>query len=141
MTYFRSAEALKFDELEKLISLLPPPEAEKDTSAAPQSLTTARLPFLANGASYLLKLPPEYQHTRPYPMLVVLPNGGEKLSEALERLGDWPSRHGFIVAVIDWAAAFHPAFAADVASRFRPSVPSGQRRRRQLRPRYGRHAT
>ncbi len=110
LTYFRSTEALPFDELEKLISLLPPPEAEKDISTSPQSLTTPRLPFLDGGASYLLKLPPEYQHTRPYPMLVVLPNAGEKPSETLQRLGDWPSRYGFIVAVIDWAPAFGAAY-------------------------------
>ncbi len=95
-------DALPFDELEKLISLLPPPEAEQNLTQTPVEMKTPRLPGQVNGVRYLLKLPPEYQHHRPYPLLLVFPNGGERMEACLKRFGDLPGKNGYIVAVMDW---------------------------------------
>jgi pimeloyl-ACP methyl ester carboxylesterase len=108
--YNADPEALPFDELEKLISLLPPPEAEKDTSTTAADKTTGPLPGTASGARYLLKLPPEYRHGRAYPLLIILPEGGERPADVLKRFGDLPSRHGFIVAVLDWSTGFKATY-------------------------------
>jgi len=102
VNYEKDPDSLKFDELDRLISLLPPPDAEKEISAAVMSKKTGALAELSGGANYLLKLPPEYQHGRAYPLLIVLPKGGERMADALRRLGDYPAKHGLIVAVADW---------------------------------------
>lgn len=128
--YIAETDALKFDELEMLISLLPPPEAERirsnfalgrwlsgwlSTTAleSQKSLSnsmldrkTGPLPGAPTGVSYLLRLPPEYQHGRAYPLLIALPAANERPSEALRRLGDHPGKHGYIVAVVDWQVGF-----------------------------------
>ena len=69
-----------------------------------------KLSSLGLGVNYLLKLPPEYQHTRSYPLLIVLPNGGQKPADMLKKLGDMPAKYGFIVAVVDWATGFGTAY-------------------------------
>jgi pimeloyl-ACP methyl ester carboxylesterase len=94
--YEQDADALPFDELDKLISLLPPPNAETDLSKGPVEKKTAQ------GMNYLVQLPPEYQHGRPYPLLLVLPKGGERMAAALNKLGDLPGKNGYIVAAVDW---------------------------------------
>ena len=104
-------QALPFDELEKLISLLPPPEALKEISYLPVEMKTGAIPGLIGGVNYFLHLPPEYQHGRAYPLLIVLPGGGERPNEALKRFGDLPGRNGYIVAVLDWTAAFKATYA------------------------------
>ena len=104
LTYIgNTPDALPFDELEKLISLLPPPDAETGLSNAAMTKNVA-------GARYLLKLPPEYRHTRAYPLLIVLPEGGDTPVDTLKRLGDLPARYGMIVAVVDWSAGFNAAY-------------------------------
>lgn len=95
-TYESDTDALPFDELEKLISLLPPPDAEKNLSQTPMQMMQPR------GVRYLLQLPPEYQHNRPYPLLLAFPNGGERVEQCLKRLGDLPGKNGHIVVVMDW---------------------------------------
>ncbi len=100
-----SVNALPFDELEKLISLLPPPEAEKTIS------TTAVTKKTFAGTSYLLKLPPEYRHTRSYPLLMVLPEVGDAPDKVLQRLGDLPARYGMIVAIVDWSVGANAPYS------------------------------
>ena len=97
-SYFRDTDALPFDELQKLISLLPPPDADK-------VIPTSEVTRTVGSVSYLLKLPPEYQHTRPYPLLIALPQAGQKPADVLKLLGDMPGKHGYIVAVVDWGRA------------------------------------
>lgn len=100
--YELDKDALPFDELEKLISLLPPPDAEKNLTQSPMQLKTPRLPGRADGIRYLVQLPPEYQHNRPYPLLLAFPQGGENMAKCLERFKDLPGKNGYIVAVVDW---------------------------------------
>jgi pimeloyl-ACP methyl ester carboxylesterase len=100
--YEQEADALSFDELEKLISVLPPPEADKEITTGPVLKTTGPVPGYTTGVKYLLQLPPEYRHGRPYPLLLVLPNGNERMADTLKRFGDLPGRHGYILAAVDW---------------------------------------
>jgi pimeloyl-ACP methyl ester carboxylesterase len=104
--YERDAQAIAFDELEKLISLLPPPEAEKDLSPNPVEKRTGAVPGVPSGVNYVLQLPPEYQHGRAYPLLILLPHGGERPADMLkgkrQKLADLAARYGFIIAIADW---------------------------------------
>jgi pimeloyl-ACP methyl ester carboxylesterase len=109
--YLKADYALPYDELEKLVSLIPPPEAPQ---ALPTGTATVNLPPTVQspmGASFLLRLPEEYQPGRSYPLLILLPDpdmdrGPQAL---LQRFGDLPSRHGYIVAAVQW---WNPAVAA-----------------------------
>ncbi|MCE9534237.1 MAG: hypothetical protein K8T89_24420, partial [Planctomycetes bacterium] len=108
--YQKDKDTLPFDELEKLISLLPPPEAEKEIPTGPVTRNSGPLPSTTVGVSYLLQLPPEYQHGRSYPLLIILGQGGERPSDTLKKFGDLPARYGFIVAVLEWGAGFESSY-------------------------------
>jgi len=102
--YLKGEYALKYDDLEKLVSLIPPPEQPevlpKDTVSVNLSPTVAS-PL---GANFLLRLPDEYQPGRSYPLLVLLPDPYQDKSAKgiLDRFGDLPSRHGYIVVAMQW---------------------------------------
>jgi hypothetical protein len=100
--YEQDKSALPFDELEKLISLLPPPDAEKNLSQSPMELKSPRLPGQTDGVRYVVQLPPEYQHNRPYPLLLAFPKGGERTNVCVDRLKDLAGKNGYILAVMDW---------------------------------------
>ncbi len=103
--YTRKSEALPYDVLEKLISLLPPPDRkpEDDVLSGPQDKNSGELPNFAKGINYTLELPPEYQSGRSYPLLVLLGDAGEKPSAFLKRLKGLAAKSGYIVAVPDWS--------------------------------------
>jgi pimeloyl-ACP methyl ester carboxylesterase len=102
--YLAADYALAYDELEKLVSLIPPPDAPE---TVPTGLTTVKLPPSVQnpiGVTFLLRLPDEYQPGRSYPLLLLLPDpdmdrGAQAL---LDRFADLPSRHGYIVAAVQW---------------------------------------
>jgi len=104
--YQKDTEALPFDEMEMLISLLPPPDADKEIAYEPTMKKTGVIPEISASVSYLLQVPPEYQHGRPYPLLLILPESGETPRAALKKFNDLPARFGVIVAVFDWASGF-----------------------------------
>jgi pimeloyl-ACP methyl ester carboxylesterase len=102
---------LEFDELGQLISLLPPCEADDDLPAKAQMRQSGAIPGLREGVEYLLKLPPEYQPGRAYPLFVILPDGGQKPEEILTKgFGDLPARNGYIVAVLNWHRGIRDKF-------------------------------
>lgn len=103
-SYLEGPNALAYDELEKLVSLLPPPDAPE---TLPKGVAREKLlPTVAypNGVDFLLKLPDEYQPGRSYPVVIGLPDPDIDRGPAafLERFGDLPSRHGYILAVPEW---------------------------------------
>jgi predicted esterase len=95
--------ALAFDELAQLISLLPPPEPEAKLDKPILELETKE-PALRRkgGIPYVLQLPPEYRHSRSYPVLFVLHNAGEKPAEFLEKWSELATAHGFMLVAPDW---------------------------------------
>jgi pimeloyl-ACP methyl ester carboxylesterase len=102
---------LEFDELAQLISLLPPCEADDDLPAKAQTRKSGSLPGLREGVEYLVQLPPEYQPGRAYPLLVILPDGGQKPEDLLLKgFGDLPARNGYIVAALNWHRGIRDKF-------------------------------
>ena len=100
--YTKLPDALPFDELEKLVSLLPPPDAPATLPSGPAPMSLPKSFEFPKGAEFLLKLPDEYSPGRPYPLLVLLPDGFEKPEEMLRQFGETTSSHGYIVAVLKW---------------------------------------
>ncbi|HVK09937.1 MAG TPA: hypothetical protein VM597_14300 [Gemmataceae bacterium] len=122
-TYLGSPQALKYDELEKLVSLLPPPDAP---AALPTTAAAAAMPpspEVPQGMNYLLRLPEEYQPGRSYPLLILLPDGSppnganQPPGDLLAKFGDLPSRLGYIVAVPDWLPAGERIYRYESAER------------------------
>ena len=107
-TYLASSSAMAYDELEKLVAMLPPPEAP---TVIPAGTVTLKMPPSAtfgNGMTYVLRLPDEYQPGRSYPLLIALPDPAldsldDKAAEKMLALfGDLPNRLGYIIASPIW---------------------------------------
>jgi predicted esterase len=129
--YLGTPQALKYDELEKLVSLLPPPDAPAMLPTGIAATSVPPAPELPQGLSYLLRLPDEYQPGRSYPLLILLHDGNgagaatgspkdgenEPPAKLLERFGDLPSRLGYIVAVPEWLPAGERSYKYEPADR------------------------
>jgi len=103
-SYLESTAALAYDDLEKLVSLLPPPEAP---AVPPAGLERGKLPPTVEqpmGVEFIVRLPEEYQPGRSYPLLILLPDPiDDKVPDyMLDRFADLPTRLGYIVAVPQW---------------------------------------
>jgi len=88
-------ETASMDELIQIIRTLPPIEAEK---TLPEKVIEGK----AGGATYQLQLPPEYRHSRPYPLLIVLHQASETAKEMLERWSESAAEHGYILVAPQW---------------------------------------
>jgi predicted esterase len=103
--------AIALDEMAQLISLLPPVDPEEKLG---EGILEREAPHQANirkKTSYLLQLPPEYKHSRSYPVLLVLHNGGEKPKEMLERWRELAQRHGYLLAAPAWNNGFGQVYS------------------------------
>lgn len=102
--YLASQHALTYDELEKLVSLLPPPDAPAKAPTTTVALNLQPSSTFPAGARYVLRLPDEYQPGRSYPLLIALPDPvvDRNAETFLDRFGELPNRHGYIVAVPQW---------------------------------------
>jgi hypothetical protein len=94
-------EQARLDEVCQMIPQLPPAEPEPVP-------TTAAAEMRAGGAGrrsvvYQLKLPPEYTHNRPYPVLLALPPSTEKPAQTVHRWADACAENGYILAVPEWS--------------------------------------
>jgi predicted esterase len=109
--YLGNPQAFKYDELEKLISFLPPPDAPATLPVGTVQTSVPPIPELPQGMNYVLRLPDEYQPGRSYPLLILLPDGStsnganETPADLVARFGDLPSRLGYIVAAPQWLDA------------------------------------
>ncbi len=88
-------ESASLDELIQIIRQLPPMEPEPK----PDDKVVERK---ADGATYLLQLPAEYRHSRPYPILIVLHQAGESARDMLNRWAESAAEHGYILAAPQW---------------------------------------
>lgn len=88
------------DEIVTMIPNLPPPEAEKDFSPRPVTLQAGGP--RGRGTAYELQLPPEYRHSRPFPVLIVLHEAGEKPADALRRWAQAAADNGYVLAAPAW---------------------------------------
>jgi pimeloyl-ACP methyl ester carboxylesterase len=98
--YVRAIQpSVQLDEIAQLIDNLPPVTPAK----VPAGQTVERkLGKGRNAFSYLLRLPPEYSHTRQYPVLFVLPQGGEKPAVMIDRWASAAADNGYILVAPDW---------------------------------------
>jgi predicted esterase len=88
-------ESASLDELVQIIRTLPPSAAEK-------TLPEGVAEYKTEGATYLVQLPPEYRHTRPYPVLIVLHQAGEKPRAMLNNWKESAAENGYIVVAPEW---------------------------------------
>lgn len=107
---FEREGAVPADVLARLVSLIPPvdPYSLDKLGTDPIKMSIS-LPDGVEG-SYLLKLPPEYNHNRPYPVLIALHGAREKAETLLNRWEEQAARHGFILAVPLWSKALKPRY-------------------------------
>jgi hypothetical protein len=90
---------VELDEVAQLIPNLPPIEPARVTSARPTEEQAGRG---RRRTTYHLQLPPEYTHSRPYPVLLVLHRAGEKAKTMLARWSAAAAEHGYILAAPEW---------------------------------------
>ncbi|MBY0523105.1 MAG: hypothetical protein K2R98_06885 [Gemmataceae bacterium] len=100
---YEKSSAVAFDEMAQLITLLPPPEPEeKWENGVVEMETKAQVGKRKGGVPYLLQLPPEYKHGRPYPVLFVLHQVNEKPKDFLEKWSELAAQHGYMLVAPDW---------------------------------------
>ena len=110
---------LAIDELAQMISLLPPAAPEdmnnrtgtqvplgKKKDAGIYKRTTLPVTGYAEGLDYLVHVPPEYHHGRPYPVLVVLTTTGINPEDMLAPLIPQADKNGYILVVPEWTGLF-----------------------------------
>jgi pimeloyl-ACP methyl ester carboxylesterase len=88
-------ESASLDELVQIIRTLPPIAAEK-------KLPKGVAEYKTEGATYSVQLPPEYRHSRPYPVLIVLHQAGEKPSDMIQRWADAAADNGYVLLAPEW---------------------------------------
>jgi len=91
------------DEIARMIPFLPPVAPYERLNTSPFRLE-AEGPEGGKGGTYLVQLPPEYHHFRPYPVLIVLHQGDEKPQDMLNRWSDLAAQHGYILVAPEWNA-------------------------------------
>jgi pimeloyl-ACP methyl ester carboxylesterase len=96
-------QALAFDEMAQLIRYLPPPDPENPLLPPGAELQTD-LPGQTQSVRYLVQLPPEFTHSRPYPVLLVLHQTGQKPLDMLTRWSYLAAKHGYILVAPEWEA-------------------------------------
>ncbi|MCC6417931.1 MAG: hypothetical protein IT429_06730 [Gemmataceae bacterium] len=108
---FEKDKLVGVDVIARMIPLLPPADPyDKDKlNTAPMEMKVeAQGPGL--GTPYHLQLPPEYNHYRPHPVLVVLNHSEEKPADTLARWTDLAAQHGYIVVAPEWAQGKKAAY-------------------------------
>jgi hypothetical protein len=96
------------NEMAHLVQQLPPPEAEP--VADPAKPLELRAGKGRRAPTYHVKLPPEYRHSRAYPLLIVLHEANEKATKMLSRWAEAAGESGFIVAAPEWEQAHNGTY-------------------------------
>lgn len=117
------SEPVSPDVLAQLISLLPPPQPDDLENRAgilippgPKAVpglyrrNTGPLPETAKGIDYVVRLPGEYHHGRPYPVLLALTHRGVPPEQVVSLLAGYADRHGYIVAAPAWVNQFEDPY-------------------------------
>jgi poly(3-hydroxybutyrate) depolymerase len=88
-------ESASLDELIQIVRTLPPVEADKQ-------LPSGSVERKTDAGKYLLRLPPEYRHGRPTPVLILLHNGSGGPKDILDRWAESAAEYGYILAAPQW---------------------------------------
>ncbi len=97
-------DAATLDNVTRLIPLLPPPQPEPLDKIGDKTVEMTAGPTGA-AVKYLLQLPPEYRHSRNYPVLIVLHQSGEGPEDMLKRWADAAGLNGYILVAPNGARA------------------------------------
>ncbi|MBX9583283.1 MAG: hypothetical protein K2X87_23525, partial [Gemmataceae bacterium] len=116
---YKRAYPLGLDELAQVVSLLPPAEPEDPAArtgtpvragnGVPEGIYRRKTgPHNEHpaGLEYLVRLPPEYQHGRAYPVLIVLGHAALDPEQMIRAVAAEADRHGYVVVAPAWAGAF-----------------------------------
>lgn len=117
--YSGSADGLPPDELAQIVTLLPPidpddPAKIRGTKVDPKEagapdvykIETGPLPDDSAGMTYYVRLPREYHHGRPYPVILALNDPAFGAEKMVGLIGEEADRFGYVVAAIEWAPRF-----------------------------------
>jgi predicted esterase len=108
---YEKSEPTELEELGRIINLLPPAEPDDDFTVKEPMDRKTSLPNGNRGpVDYRVQLPLEYQHGRPHPLFVVLPNENENLTKTVGRYRYEAMRNGYILVAADWSGGFGAAY-------------------------------
>jgi predicted esterase len=93
-------EKATIDEVVQLIPTLPPVDPHEDLTTQPQAMAVGGKG--ANAVNYIVQLPPEYRHTRSYPVLMLLHKAGEKPKDLIDRFSAAAAENGYILVAPSW---------------------------------------
>jgi pimeloyl-ACP methyl ester carboxylesterase len=92
-------DSTALDDITRIIPTLPPIEPEAKIT---EKTVEVQLGRNNRGPTYALKLPPDYRHSRPYPVLIVLHKEGEKPGAMIDKWKDQAAENGYILAAPEW---------------------------------------
>jgi len=95
-------EAISPEEMAQVIAFLPPPEPEEKRADLPIETQTNLPGSRKKGTPYLLQLPPEYRHSRAYPVLLLLHQAGQKPGPIFQVFRSLAARYGYILVAPEW---------------------------------------
>lgn len=98
------------DLLVRTIRLLPPTEPHDKLDTTVQEMGVRIFGAAGYNGTYLLQLPPEYNHQRAYPVLLVLHKEDEQPQDMLQRWSALAAENGYILAAPRWASGARPYY-------------------------------
>jgi pimeloyl-ACP methyl ester carboxylesterase len=103
--YQKEPDVAEVGEITQLIPTLPPVDpAELSPGKMSQQHTAP------SGVKYTVRVPPEYTHHRPYPVIVALHHTTQKASELADGMSLDAARNGYIVVAPEWTDGFQQTF-------------------------------
>jgi hypothetical protein len=94
-------DSTTLDDIMRIIPTLPPVEPEEKAAGMIDKTVEVKLPG-NRSRTYDLRLPPEYRHSRAYPVLIVLHKEGEKPADMIDRWAKDAAENGYILAAPEW---------------------------------------
>lgn len=108
---YEQEKGIAFDELAQMLTFLPPPEPEEISAPRLLDLQTKLPGNRRRSINYQLQLPPEYHHGRPYPVLFVLHQLGDKPSAILEKFSEQAAQNGYLLVAPSWERGLRSTYS------------------------------
>ncbi len=95
-------DSTALDDITRIVPTLPPVEPETEITT---KTVTVKLGRAQKGVTYDLRLPPEYRHSRAYPVLILLHKEGDKPADTIDKWKEQAAENGYILAAPEWDKA------------------------------------
>ncbi len=95
--------SLGIDVLARIIKLAPPPDPHDKLTTEIQRMN---IKIQGSNDMYTIKLPPDYHHYHPHPVLIALHDGNEQPTDIINKWGNLPAKEGFILVAPHWTNGF-----------------------------------